>query len=223
MDGVQPLDLTRMVLGDAPALFYTEIILRSVVIYGYTLILLRWVGGRSIAQLSLVEFLLVIALGSAVGDAMFYADVPLLHALAVITVVVLISKGIERLTLRSRRMNEIIDGSPVLVVQDGVVQMEGLAARGLSTAELASVLRLAGISTLGEVRAAYLEPSGQISVFPADLPRPGLRIEPPADLEPREPAGPGDAACCGTCGWSAPDSAPETCPNCDATDWTVQT
>ena len=43
--------------------------------------MLRWIGSRTIAQLSTVEFLLVIALGSAVGDSMFYAEVPLLHAL----------------------------------------------------------------------------------------------------------------------------------------------
>lgn len=46
------------------------------VIYAYSLLLIRWVGGRGIAQMSTVEFLLVIALGSAVGDAIFYPEVP---------------------------------------------------------------------------------------------------------------------------------------------------
>jgi uncharacterized membrane protein YcaP (DUF421 family) len=44
-------------------------------------VLVRWVGGRGVAQLSLIEFLLVIAPGSAVGDALFYPEVPLLHAM----------------------------------------------------------------------------------------------------------------------------------------------
>ena len=54
-----------MFLGDAPALFYAEILVRTVIIYGYTLLLIRWIGGRSVAQLSMVDTLLVIALGSA--------------------------------------------------------------------------------------------------------------------------------------------------------------
>jgi uncharacterized membrane protein YcaP (DUF421 family) len=77
-----------MLWGDEPPLFLLEIVFRTMVIYGYTMALMRWLGSRTIGQLSSIEFLLVIALGSAVGDAMFYPDVPLLHAIAVITVVV---------------------------------------------------------------------------------------------------------------------------------------
>ena len=82
---VVAFDFGRMFLGDEPPLFLLEIVLRTVVIYVYTLVLIRWIGSRSIGQLSLVEFLLVIALGSAVGDAMFYPDVPLIHCMIVIT------------------------------------------------------------------------------------------------------------------------------------------
>ena len=71
-DPVTAFDFGRMLFGDEPPLFLLEIAFRTVVIYVYTLVLIRWIGSRSIAQLSLVEFLLVIALGSAVGDAMFY-------------------------------------------------------------------------------------------------------------------------------------------------------
>ena len=71
-DPIVPFDLMRMFFGTDPALFYLEIVFRTFVIYAYALLLIRWVGGRGIAQMSVVEFLLVIALGSAVGDAMFY-------------------------------------------------------------------------------------------------------------------------------------------------------
>ena len=92
---VVPFDLVRMFVGSEPALFYLEIVVRTVIVYSYTLLLLRWIGGRSVAQLSMVEFLLVIALGSAVGDALFYPEVPLLHAMAAISLVVLINKGLD--------------------------------------------------------------------------------------------------------------------------------
>jgi uncharacterized membrane protein YcaP (DUF421 family) len=85
---IQAFDWRRMLWGDEPPLFLLEIVFRTMVIYGYTMALMRWLGSRTIGQLSSIEFLLVIALGSAVGDAMFYPDVPLLHAIAVITVVV---------------------------------------------------------------------------------------------------------------------------------------
>ena len=86
-DVIQPFDLQRMFFGMQPPLFYLEIAVRTLVIYAWGLLLLRWLGSRTIGQLSTVEFLLVIALGSAVGDPMFYPDVPVFYGMAVITVV----------------------------------------------------------------------------------------------------------------------------------------
>jgi uncharacterized membrane protein YcaP (DUF421 family) len=102
-----------MFFGDEPPLFLLEITFRTIVIYLYTLFLIRWVGSRSIAQLSLVEFLLVIALGSAVGDAMFYPDVPLFHCILVITVVVLLDKAIAFLISRNATLEDVIEGRRV--------------------------------------------------------------------------------------------------------------
>ena len=63
---VVALDLQRMLIGEGPPLFYIEIVVRTVIIYVYTLILLRWLGSRTVGQLSTIEFLLVIALAVAV-------------------------------------------------------------------------------------------------------------------------------------------------------------
>lgn len=103
-----------------------EIAFRTVFIYLYTLILIRWIGSRSIAQLSLVEFLLVIALSSAVGDAMFYPDVPLVHGLIVITLVVLLDKGLAYIVARNPVLEDVIEGKSVEVVRDGVIAYRAL-------------------------------------------------------------------------------------------------
>ncbi len=160
-------DLVRMFFGKDPPLFYLEIVVRTVIIYLYALLLLRWIGSRTIAQLSTVEFLLVIALGSAVGDATFYPDVPLFHALLVITAVVLLDKGIDRLIYHFKIFKVAIDGEPLEVVRAGVINLPNLARRDLSVEELHEMLRLAGIANLGEIDFAYVEASGQLSIFKA--------------------------------------------------------
>ncbi len=48
---VVPFDLARMFLGTDPALFYLEIVFRTCVVCAYALLLIRWVGGRGIAQM----------------------------------------------------------------------------------------------------------------------------------------------------------------------------
>ncbi len=179
-EAVIPFDLTRMFIGEHPPFFLAEIVFRTVLIYTYTLLLVRWIGSRSIAQLSIIEFVLVIALGSAVGDPFFYPDVPILHALVVIAVVVLINKVLDTLIFRFAAAEQAIDGEPLLVVKDGAVVRENTARRNLSDAEIFEELRLAGIRDLGEVALAYIESNGRISVFRSEQPTKAAAILPPA-------------------------------------------
>ncbi|PSS61947.1 DUF421 domain-containing protein [Ensifer sp. NM-2] len=177
-------DLGRMMIGDEPPLFLLEIALRTLIIYAYTLFLIRWIGSRSIGQLSLVEFLLVIALGSAVGDAMFYPDVPLVHCMVVITVVVLLDKSLSYIVARNRKLEDVIEGVSVEVVRDGAILWKALKRLNVGHDELFEQLRLKQVRHLGQVRAAYFETNGLLSVFTFDEPstRQGLLIEPPWDV-----------------------------------------
>lgn len=217
MDSILPFDLQRLLIGDAPPLFLVEILLRVGIIYLYTLLCLRWIGGRSVAQLSLVEFLLVVALGSAVGDGMFYPEVPLLHCLLVISFVVALCKGLDALARRFRRAKRLLDGHPVRVVHEGAMEPAGLAARDMSPAELAAFLRMEGVRNLGEIRAAYLEPMGHLSLFRRAEPQPGLRIEPPVEILPHAPVSGSGALVCGWCGGPAA-ATPARCPSCNRCD-----
>ncbi len=231
-DPVTAFDFGRMLFGDEPPLFLLEIAVRTVVIYVYTLVLIRWIGSRSIAQLSLVEFLLVIALGSAVGDAMFYPDVPLVHCIVVITVVVLLDKALSYVVARNPRLEDVIEGKSVEVVRNGVIMRRALEGLNFGHDELFEQLRLKDVEHLGQVRAAYLETNGMLSVFRA-IPgseRPGLSIDPPWDV--REPgrieAGAttpheGLFACakCGSVMETAANKELPVCPGCAGIVWHI--
>jgi uncharacterized membrane protein YcaP (DUF421 family) len=182
---VQVFDLHRMLIGDLPWLFTCEVIVRTVVMYVYVLALIRLLSKRAIGQLSLVEFLLVVALGSAVGDPMFYPDVPLLHGMAVITVIVMLNRGLDFGIAHSEVVERLLEGHPQQLVHTGRILYKGLDAARMGREELFQYLRLQGIEHLGQVRAAYFEQGGHLSVFchPPHAVQPGLRIVPPWDLD----------------------------------------
>lgn len=221
---VEAFDWQRIFLGDEPPLFLLEIAFRTTVIYVYTLILLRWLGGRAIGQLSMVEFLLVIALGSAVGDAMFSADVPLLHAMLVITIVVVANKGLDALVARSAKAERVIDGVAKELVRDGVVCESFLMNADLSESELFRKLRTEGIEHLGQVAHAYLEPDGMLTVFRSRDVRPGLPIVPPWEIQPPsvvasdEITSRDSPVVCMQCG-TINDSGMTVCSNCRHGTW----
>jgi len=219
-------DFGRMLFGDEPPLFLLEIVVRTVTIYLYTLVLVRWIGSRSIGQLSLVEFLLVIALGSAVGDAMFYPDVPLVHCLLVITVVILIDKALSFALTRSPRLEDAIEGKTVELIRDGIIHHDVLLKANFGQDELFEQLRMKDIEHVGQVRAAYLETNGNVSVFKASQERPGLPIEPPWDVSPPAKLKAGeDHAGAVACAHCATVLSPELghplpgCPRCGSTTW----
>ncbi|CAN7637379.1 DUF421 domain-containing protein [Rhizobium sp. LjRoot98] len=183
-EAIQAFDWNRMLVGDAPLEFLFEIAFRTIIIYVYCLALLRWLGSRTIGQLSTIEFLLVIALGSAVGDSMFYPDVPLLHALLVITMVVLANKALDLFIAKSARAEIVIDGVPEEAIRDGVVCKAFIASTTFSQSELFQQLRRQGVENLGEVARAYVETNGGLSIFLAKNPKPGLPIVPPWEIDP---------------------------------------
>ncbi len=227
-DPVVPFDLVRMFLGTDPPLFYLEIAFRICVVYLYALVLIRWVGGRGIAQMSTVEFLLVIALGSAVGDAMFYPEVPILHAVLVITGVVVINKLLDAMIFRFRWFEKALDGRTAEIVRDGEIVGATMRQNNVGRSELFEGLREQGIRNLGELRAAYLESSGTFTVFHRAPPVPGLPVEPPWDVAPPPIVKSGEMVPAGTrlscclCGHVLPqaDTAPAGCPTCHGVLWT---
>jgi uncharacterized membrane protein YcaP (DUF421 family) len=219
MEQIIPFDPQRMIWGTAPALIYVEIAVRVGVIWVWTIILLRWVGGRSISQMSVVEFLLVIALGSAVGDPMFQPDVPLLYGMLAIVLVVLADKAVDHAFRYWTKAKRLVDGRPTEILRDGHLCQAGLDKKGIGPTEVMEMLRRAGVRNLGQVEYAYMEPSGTVSTFLYDHPRPGLTIVPPLELRHLPAPDALSTACCTACGLVRLQ-ADHKCAECGGTEVT---
>lgn len=179
-------DLQRMLFGDLSWGLLFEIGLRIVILYFYNLLMLRIVGNRGVAVFSGFEVTLVIVLGSAVGNPLFFVEIPVIHAMFVITLITLLQLGMIAITSRSSRMEDLIEGVTHRIVVDGMFDREGMRIGKISREEVAIKLRVAGARQLGEVQGAYLESTGEVSVFryePGHA-RPGIYLAPPWDVQP---------------------------------------
>lgn len=93
MDSIVAFDAARLWSGGTARPFLIEIGFRGLPASLNCVVLIRLLGGRAVAQMAMTDLALAIALGSAVDDLTFHADVPVPHAPAVITVVILATKG----------------------------------------------------------------------------------------------------------------------------------
>lgn len=206
-ESIVPFDWGRLLWGAEPFGFYFEIVFRSLVMYVVLLLLLRSLSKRALTQLSILEFGIVIAMGSAAGDPTFYKEIPLLQAILVLLTLICIQIGYTWLLNRSETFENAMEGKPVELIEAGRIRVEALERARISQGELFELLRMKGLQQLGEIRKAYLEQNGQISVFRFEQPRPGLAFVPPWELEPPQPI---------QAGQMLADARPLACRRCGA-------
>lgn len=155
-------------------LFLLEVIFRTTFMYLYTLINIRLFHSQNIAQLTSFELIIVIALGAAVGDPMFYPTTPMIYGMITITTIIIITKLITTLTEKSDTFELLVEGKPIMVIKHGELVKENLHSANISPEELFSFLRLRGIKNVGQVEYAFIETSGQVSVIEYAQPKQGI-------------------------------------------------
>jgi uncharacterized membrane protein YcaP (DUF421 family) len=178
-------DLQRIFLGDLPFLFWAEILLRTTVLYLYSLLFLRLMGKRSTSQLTPVDVILIVALGSAVGDPMYYPDVPVVHGMVVISLIIFFQRLLMRASKEHERFEKMLKGEPTRLVVDGMFDYQEKEGSVFSRSEIMARLREAGYRQLGEVDRMYVETDGNLSHYQIaqDKVQPGLPLTPPWKLE----------------------------------------
>lgn len=157
--------LEKILLGAEDWAFIPEIMFRTLIMYLVVLIGLRVLGKRGVKQLSIFELVVIIGLGSAAGDPMFYKEVGILSAIAVFLVVVVSYKITSHFVSKSQKFEILLEGSCTCVIEHGRFAIENFKKEALAQDEFFAELRLKGISHLGQVNLAILETNGDISVF----------------------------------------------------------
>ncbi|MFC3157635.1 Uncharacterized membrane protein YcaP, DUF421 family [Chryseobacterium arachidis] len=159
------LDWKELLMGHEEWSFILEIILRTAIMFLTIIIGLRVLGKRGVKQLSIFELVVIIGLGSAAGDPMFNKDVGIVSSLVVFVVIILLYTIVTYLIAKNKKFEQLIEGKPICLIQDGEFSIENFKKENLGSDEFFAELRLRGISHLGQIEKAIEESSGEISVF----------------------------------------------------------
>jgi uncharacterized membrane protein YcaP (DUF421 family) len=162
---VPPMDWNLLFFGKDDKLFLLEVLLRSSVMFFIILIGLVILGKRGVTQLSVFELIVILSLGSAAGDAMFYKDVGLVPAALVFMVVILLYKIVIFAIGKSEKVETLLEGKPVYLIKNGKFSLADFDKEPLAYDEFFSEMRLKGVSHLGQVDKAIVETNGQLSLF----------------------------------------------------------
>ncbi|RYD38528.1 MAG: DUF421 domain-containing protein [Verrucomicrobiaceae bacterium] len=143
-----------------------EFVARAAVVYIFVIVLLRLTGKRQTGQMEPFDLVLLLVLSNAVQNSMNGGDNSITGGLILAATLVGLNWFTGWLTFKSRRAELLIEGRPELLIHEGKVFEKAMRKEKLTHAELMLALRREGCLNLSEVKAAFMESNGTISIIP---------------------------------------------------------
>lgn len=140
-------------------------VLRAVAVYALVMLLVRLSGKRAVGQFTPFDLVLLILVGNAVQNGMNGGDNSLTGAVLLAVTLMLLNYAVAWLTARSRRVERLVEGMPVVLAHDGVVHTAALAREMVSEDDFREAMRLNNIASVDEIGLALLETNGNISML----------------------------------------------------------
>jgi uncharacterized membrane protein YcaP (DUF421 family) len=140
-----------------------DIVLRGIVIFTFLYVLMRAVGRRELSTLQPFDLILLVVVGDAVQQGLTQDDYSVTGAFLAIGTIALLQVGLSYLNYRFPRVRAYLDGSPIVIVQDGKPIEKNMKRERLTLDELREEARVQSIASLDEVAWAVMETSGKIS------------------------------------------------------------
>lgn len=161
----------------SPSLPLLEIFVRGTITFLALTVMMRLVGQRESGGLGITDVLLVVLVADAASAGLRGEASSIPDGLLLVGTILLWSVAIDALTYRWPRLAAIIKARPRPLIEDGRLNRHAMRREFMTQEELLSQLRLHGLEGFGQVRRAYLEPNGMISIIPVD----GVEAEDPPE------------------------------------------
>jgi uncharacterized membrane protein YcaP (DUF421 family) len=140
-----------------------DIALRSIVVFFFVFLVMRIVGRRELSSLEPFDLILLVVLGDSVQQSLTQDDYSVTGAFIVVSTIAALQVFMSYVNFRVPRLRPILDGEPIVVVQDGKVIERNARRERLTVEDIAEAARTNQIASLDDVQWAVLETSGELS------------------------------------------------------------
>lgn len=143
-----------------------DIAIRGIVLYVFLILIMRVTGRRELSTLGPVDLVLLIVLGDAIQQGLTQDDYSVTGAIIAVSTIATIQVVSSYLTYRSKRARRVLEGNPIVIIQDGAFVTKNLARERMTTDEVCESMRLKQIGSVDDVAWGILESNGEISFVP---------------------------------------------------------
>jgi uncharacterized membrane protein YcaP (DUF421 family) len=140
-----------------------DLVVRAVVAFLFVYLLTRVIGRRELSSMEPFDLIMLVMIGDLVQQGVTQNDFSVTGALLVGATIALMTVAVSYTSFKVPRLRPLLDGEPVIVVEDGEPIDRNLRRNRITLEELAAAARNDGIGSLDDVRWAVLETNGRIS------------------------------------------------------------
>ena len=140
-----------------------DIALRGTALFFFVFLLTRVIGRRELSSLQPFDLILLIILGDAIQQGLTQDDYSVTGAIIAVGTMAALQVLTSYVSFRLPWARRVLDGQPIVIVQDGRVIEENLHRERLTVEEVAEEARGQQIASLEDIQWAVFEPSGKIS------------------------------------------------------------
>jgi uncharacterized membrane protein YcaP (DUF421 family) len=140
-----------------------DIVIRAAVAFLFILLLTRVVGRRELNSLEPFDLILLVTIGDLVQQGVTQNDFSVTGLVLAIGTIAVLTVLFSYLPWRFQVLRPVLEGEPVILIEDGSVIEKNLRRHRLTHEEIAAEARHQQIERLESIRWAVLETSGKIS------------------------------------------------------------
>ena len=142
-----------------------EKVLRPIVVYVFLIVGLRIAGKREMAQLNPFDLVVLLTISNTVQNAIIGEDNSVTGGIIGAFTLLLVNYMVVRFLYSHEKLDQLIEGSPDVLIENGVVLTDALKKELITHHELEAAAHKQGFSSLEEIDRAILDPGGTVSFF----------------------------------------------------------
>ena len=142
-----------------------ELMVRGSAVYWFLVIVFRFVLRRDTGSVGIADILLLVIIADAAQNAMAGEYRSITDGLILVSTIIGWNVLIDWVCFKSPRLRRLFEPKELQLVRDGRILHRNLRQERISVEELMGKLRENGVEDVKEVKAAYIEPDGEISVI----------------------------------------------------------
>ena len=149
-----------------PGISIAEKVLRPILVYLFLIIGFRLAGKRELAQLNPFDLVVLLTISNTVQNAIIGNDNSLIGGLLGAATLLVANWLVVRWTFHHPRVERLVEGTPTVLVDRGVVNHQALERELVTPDELRTAARRHGLLSLDDAERVVLETGGTLTFVP---------------------------------------------------------